>query len=911
MERIVRLIVESKTDSLREDQRAKVDNFLVITFTDKATREMKSRLVQRLQHLGLTEERRQIETAYISTIHGFCSRLLQENPFDAGLDPQFKTLDENQARRLRRTLFEEVIANAYKENGSVIPSLVTVAQSARLSDGMGGDALDALSQSTEMLLAKLRGAGRSLHEMEAALMGGQDAAVRLAEGPLRDLVSPVLLEIEALLETAMAIQDSLTGLAKLTMDALMAAANRNKETSSLLDSLDSLHEIHEITRKARVRGATAAEMELMALIQRMRVVSGELSGLFAASAQREEQAAQIVQQMWHLLIAFWRTYTHAKRQRGVVDTDDLTAEAVHLLENSSNVRARYCRRFRYILVDEFQDTDPQQMRLLKLLHIPPERASARGMPANTLFVVGDVQQSIYSFRNADPSLFQTLERRYRQQKVGFHVSLAVNFRSRPELLLLIEKVFQQIWRNASTPFVPLIPGAEFDPKSGTSLEILLTQDLRRSDYMRLETDALAARIQQMVTGEEIGITSARHPKRGAPIRYGDIAILLRSLYDVQKYEEAFAKRGVPCYVVGGGRGYYARQEIRDLINVLTILETPLDDVALMAALRSPMVGVDVDTLLRIAQKAQQAMHGSTAKKQTRASGQTPLYITVKEMLANAEFSPDCQDILTEFVTLIESTRAIEDRLPVGHLLERLLQRTQYDVRLLNRAGGRRRLANIRKLLQMANADPVMGVSEFIRRLKELEKLSDREGDAPTEEEASDVVRIQTIHSAKGLEFPVVILADLGRNLQHQEKALFLCDPHTFAIGTRLGGDPDLAYRAILQRRQSLEQEEYNRLLYVAMTRAQEHLILCGNLGRNQGITWADQLFALLGVLGMPAAPETVTLPGGITARVAPLAHCLQPIDFLPDRPVSTRSQRARLAEQIAEATVESASLPSL
>src|SRR5206468_2783524 len=141
-------------------------------------------------------------------------------------------------------------------------------------------------------------------------------------------------------------------------------------------------------------------------------------------------------------------------------------------------------------------------------------------------------------------------------------------------------------------------------------------------------------------------------------------------------------------------------------------------------------------------------------------------------------------------------------------------------------GGRRRLANVRKLLQMANADSVRGVREFIRRLRDLEKLSDREGDAPTEEEASDVVRFLTIHSAKGLECPVVVLADLSRGLLVPEKGLFVCDPHHLALGTRLGGEPNVVYNAIAKRREEADKQEYARLLYVAMTRAREHLILC-------------------------------------------------------------------------------------
>src|SRR5262249_40423170 len=145
----------------------------------------------------------------------------------------------------------------------------------------------------------------------------------------------------------------------------------------------------------------------------------------------------------------------------------------------------------------------------------------------------------------------------------------------------------------------------------------LTQDLMRRDYVPLEADALAVRIQQMVENQELRLTSRFDRRCGEPVAYRDVAILLRSLTDIQKYEEAFARRGVPYFVVGGGRGYYARTEIRDLLSVLTVLETPLDDVALAATLRSPLVGADLDTLYRLAQHAQQREEGSGKTEDNR------------------------------------------------------------------------------------------------------------------------------------------------------------------------------------------------------------------------------------------------------------------------------------------------------
>ena len=271
---------------------------------------------------------------------------------------------------------------------------------------------------------------------------------------------------------------------------------------------------------------------------------------------------------------------------------------------------------------------------------------------------------------------------------------------------------------------------------------------------------------------------------------------------------------------------------------------------------------------------------------------TPLYPAIFALLERNTLPIAEHEKLRDFVGIMEALRAQEDRLPVGHLLERLITHTHYDARLLCRPGGRRRLANVRKLLQMANSDPVMGVRDFIRRLREMEKLSDREGDAPTEEEAADVTRILTIHGAKGLEFPVVILADLARGLLIPERGLFACDPQHFALGTKLGGEPNVVYKAIDRQRQEADKKEAARLLYVAMTRAREHLILCGNIGRNRSFNWADGLFQLLGLLSAPPEPEEQTLANGIRAQVSSLAYYRQ----VPAAQTGTATRAAQLRQ---------------
>jgi ATP-dependent helicase/nuclease subunit A len=899
VERFVRIITHTLRAELPPEQQAGVENILVITFTEKATKEMKQRIVAELNRHGLVAERRQVETAYISTIHGFCSRLLQENPFEAGVDPEFRVLDEKQARQLLRQAFEHVTAQAYATGDAGIVGLLEAGQTER-QYGDTGEPLQALAEGVEAVLNKLRGAGRSRQELEQHWRAGAENALLASEAPIRALLAPLQRELQAVRETLEAALPHALGTFKLLLEPVLAAARqKDPEAVGLNEMLTTLGAAYKALTNQRPRlGATRREMELAQVFGRLKALCEGVQTLFQQAAGSEEERARFGFHLWGLALAVWEAYDAAKAERGALDNDDLQAEGVRLLEASPTVRDRYRRQFRHLMVDEFQDTNALQMRLLDLLHVPDDiRKNNRetDVSRNYLFIVGDVQQSIYAFRNADPTLFRGLERRYRESGVGTHVQLAANFRSRPEILDVVTRVFSEAWRHEETPFVPLTPGAEFAPKTTPSLELLLTEGVYRRDYVTLEAEALAARIGRLVEARELCLTARTDPRCGEPIAYRDIAVLFRALTDIQKYEEAFARRGLPCFVVGGGRGYYARPEIRDLVNVLTVIDTPMNDVALAATLRSPFVGVEADTLTRLAQLAQSVAPAPSASS-ARRPPDPPLYPALYRLEDDPTFPPAEAARLRKFVEILDRLREQEDRLPVGHLLERLISQTLYDARLLCRPNGRRRLANVRKLLQMANSDSTLGIRGFVYRVRDMERLTAREGDAPTEEEAADVVKFLTIHSAKGLEFPVVILADLSRNLVVPERGLFVCEPQTFAIGTKLGGEPNLTYRAIAQQREAADKKEYDRLLYVAMTRAREHLILCGNLGRNKGTTWSNSLFTTLGVLEAPPEPTQQVLRGGLTARLAPLTHDMHapqagdarstagsPSDLLPDR----------------------------
>ena len=317
VERFVRLVTAGKTGQLPPTQCAGVGQILVITFTEKATKEMKTRIVEELTRLNLIEERRQVETAYISTIHGFCSRLLQENPFEAGVDPQFSVLDETQSRRLFRQSFEAVVAKAYDTDNAEVTELIAALQGARQYNDESGNALSLLMGATESVLAKMRGAGKSLRMVEQHYHDGKDMTAARSLEPVWALLTPLLVEISAIVETLHFLRDNLMGAMRIACDALLEqAAYLHPSSDSLTATLTALEATYKIvSRSAPSRVTTPNDIESTRLLQRVRIQCEEARDLFGMLASREDEAMLWGHRLWGLTLAVWKEYDAAKRRQ--------------------------------------------------------------------------------------------------------------------------------------------------------------------------------------------------------------------------------------------------------------------------------------------------------------------------------------------------------------------------------------------------------------------------------------------------------------------------------------------------------------------------------------------------------------------------------------------------------------------
>jgi ATP-dependent helicase/nuclease subunit A len=676
------VLVERFVRAARDDD-AGADGVLAITFTDKAAAEMKLRIRNRFAELGDRDLARETERAWVSTIHGFCSRVLRAHPLAAGIDPEYRVLDDGEAARL---------------------------------------ALQASEQAMEDFL------------------GGDPAPDRLE---------------------------------------LIAAYGPDR--------------LGQLVREFHARRRAAGESE-----PRLPVPDDD----------RDQREIAYCRLLADVLDAFSARYAEAKQRRSALDFDDLELLTRDLLRDNPALRERYQTRFKHVLVDELQDVNPLQEQLLALV--------ADG----NLFTVGDELQSIYGFRHADVGVFR--RRRAEAERAGRIEPLTVNFRSRAEILDVIDAAFSNVFEDFQPLDAPedaertdpTLPGAG-EPrvelllvdKSGPRWKETLGEDAFRAgdaaEWRAAEARLLAKRIESIAVAERRS--------------YGDFVILLRASSDAPLYERALRDRGVPTYLAGGG-GYWGQQQVADVRSYLAAVANPLDEVALIAVLASPLGDVSLDAVVAL---------GLEAKRSRR-----DLWETIKAIDGGA-LSPRDTAHIRGFVERLERDRADAPRIALEDLLDRAITDSGYDRAVLAMPDGERRMANLRKLMRVARsfeADEGRDLRGFIDHLDEQTLTRPREGEATLEGAELGAVRLMTIHNAKGLEFPVVCVADLGREGREDDALLDLADDGRIALrmASLEDGLVDSRDRAELReaQRESDDLEE-RRVMYVALTRAQERLIVSG------------------------------------------------------------------------------------
>jgi ATP-dependent helicase/nuclease subunit A len=573
----------------------------------------------------------------------------------------------------------------------------------------------------------------------------------------------------------------------------------------------------------------------------------------ALAAYRDACAAHhavpVVELLDALLGHFGAAYAAAKHARAGIDFDDLELCVRDLFVADPQAAQRWRDRFALMMVDEFQDTNRVQLELL------------RALEDDNLFAVGDEFQSIYGFRHADVAIFR--ERRAALGPEG-NRRLTANFRSAPEILAVINHAFGP---ELGPAFNPLTPGEDdgelrlfaVGGDGAPATELLVTgcrgwEEHEDALGLGLPGTSPERRAEARLVAQRL------REEADAGRAYGDMVVLVRTTASLGLFEQALEEAGLPTYVVGG-RGYWGQEQVRDGLAYLRTLANPLDEEALYAVLASPFCGAGADALVLLAEAGRACGEGAWAALRGTLPPDVP---------------PDDADRLRAFARFLATERPRAARLPVEVLLERAVAATGYDLAVLARAGGDRRLANLRKLMRLAReyeAAEGRDLRGFATYAAAQDLAQAREGEAALEAEDLDAVRLMTIHRAKGLEFKVVCIADLGKPGNASHPALLVARERVgLQLRTSAGGKgvPALAHAALRRDREDAEAQEERRLLYVAATRAEERLIVSGttDLARPPAARHGGAPFAwLLGALTRghaldPARPDRVLDAGG-------------------------------------------------
>ncbi len=833
VQRVIRMMLDP-------ERPVDIDRFLVVTFTEAAAREMKKRIGQAI---GARFKRQALllNRASISTLHSFCARVLRRHFYALDLDPAFRVMDEVEATLVRDEVLERLLLELHGSEGQ--PGGPVGRLFARFGD-LGSTAR--LGATVDRIYAFARSQPNPYAWLEHAATDHTSMWVEQAGRTALANLKAAMDSLESALQAAAKAGgptpyvDCLSGDLSLVTDAIRTAS----EVISIPGSAGSWDALRSALAEdfGRLSPAKKCDEALKETARYLRDTAKEAWGRAreavgpeSASELREGLAAtkDDMQAVISLVLDFDREFSSYKRAHGLVDFADLE-QMCHLALKSPDVRAATRAEYDEVLVDECQDISPIQEAIIELVSSEP---GDRG----NLFMVGDVKQSIYRFRLAEPALFMDRAHKYAPivdgaatgdpPAPGVRVCLQENFRSTQSLVEALNLIFERLWSGGPSELAytqedrltssqALGPAPEVylmdwssDEDAGADEEQESLTDVER------EARLVAEKIAQMlgVSGQSPVTICDPDTRQVRPARSGDIAVLLRSAVDVAPvFVEALGALGIPTYAELA-TGAFDAVEVKVMLAALAVVDNPRQDIPLAAVLRSPLVGVDAAGLARI----RSCRDGDFLDAVHAAAG----------------LEDDLGATCRRFADMLEEWRTLSRRQPVSILMDRILSDTRYDLICRSMANGERRVRNLNALkdrARMHDRAERPGLQRFLGFIEHLRRQGSDLGLPASAEDGRDCVRIMSVHKSKGLEFPIVFVPCLGRKWNRRdltEEVLFHRD---LGAGTLICDfenrlkRPTLAYRAIGQRLLEGSLAEEIRILYVALTRARERLILAGS-----------------------------------------------------------------------------------
>lgn len=869
VERIVKIITD-------KNHPVDIDHLLIVTFTNAAAAEMRERIGNAIEKAldeqpgneHLLRQLTLIHNAQITTIDSFCLYVVRNHFHEIDLEPNFRIGDEGELKLLREDVLGRVLEQNYEEPSEAFSDFVEGYASGRTDAALNEMILQLYEFSRsypwpEKWLDSFVGIYRIETREEL------DRAEWLA--PLTQNIRFVLKDCEQLLKQALAVTQQDDGpdmYEKAVRSDLEKYESLSKRTSFCELSV-ALSDI-KYDRLASSRGFEG-DPDKLELVKSLReqakdVVKKLCRQYFFCSPEmmigQLERTEPMLEEVVRLTKQFADEFAAAKRRKNLVDFHDVEHFALQILVDEETEKAKktaeeFRDTFEEIMIDEYQDSNEVQETLLRSI-------SREERGENNIFMVGDVKQSIYRFRLARPELFMKKYDSYSlEESTTQRIDLHKNFRSREEVLTCTNDIFYKIMVRSLGNVeydaeAALYPGASYPVSADFTPEILLAdsndellEDTELSDKKTLEAKIVAEEIRHLMKTQPV-TDKATGELRAA--RYSDIVILLRSLSGwADSLVEVLNGNGIPAHTVSS-TGYFSTVEVQTVLSMLRLLDNPRQDIPMAAVLRSPMAGLTDEELavLRLEDgsvpfheamlELAEGLYEEDGQKEISDSEADSEADQKQGRNADGKKEDDIETTahrkLLKFYKKYRQLRQLVPDTPIHELIEIILRETGYGHYVAAMPAGSRRTANLNMLLEKAAAyekTSYKGLFHFVRYIDELQKYDVDFGEADMVGENEDVVRIMSIHKSKGLEFPIVIVSGMGKNFNKQDtRSKMVLHPELgigldYMDGKKRIKSPTIAKKAIAKQIELENLGEELRVLYVALTRAKEKLILTGTL----------------------------------------------------------------------------------
>lgn len=808
VERIIRLVIEEQVP---------IDEMLIVTFTNAAASEMRERIIEAFYEVlendnndFIRNQINNIQKANIMTLHAFCIQVVRNNAHFINLDPGFKVGDQVELSLLRSEVLDQVLEDAYESNQAGFAHFIESFSENRQDHKIVSLVLDTYNfiQSQPEPLEWLL---NSVDYMDQA-----DGYLELLETNIRfDLKSA-----QGLIEEAILLSEDPCGpmeyIDALEMDlSIIESLNTDIQTLSQTAKLIKFTSLKRIAKARKEEVDEKITEEVKELRKSFKDIINSIKDIFDHKTIEDylediHLAQPNMYQLYKLVKAFSERYTEEKLDKSLVDFNDLEHYALQVLKEEA-VGNYYQAKFQYIFLDEYQDSNLVQETIISAVK-----------KENNLFLVGDVKQSIYKFRLADPTLFMEKYNSFSKEvnTLNRRIDLKKNFRSRHEILIGINYLFERLMSESFGEIkydedAKLYTGIEFGEILDKKIDVHVIEGKYEGDDAL--KDLTTAEVEAMLIAKkikEIIATKSYDRKKDEyfDVDYKNIVVLLRAVSSwAPVFNDVFMKEGIPLYA-DGTSGYFDTIEIRMIVDLLKLIDNPYQDLPLLTVLRSPLFNFTVEDLVDIRNYSKEGYY--------------------YEALLNY------QGVLSDkILSMFEKIKTWQEKSryeTLGNLIWDIMHETGFYQYVLAMPGGKNRQGNLRLLVDRADQMQYASLYNFIQMIERMKKTNTELGTAKIIGENENVVRIMSIHKSKGLEFPIVFVAGLGKKFNMQDTYSDVLFHKTLGLGPKFIDPIHRVYFDTLPKKLIKRQIKYEslaeemRILYVALTRAVDRLILVGS-----------------------------------------------------------------------------------